>query len=52
MAQFATKSIVSKYKGVQRVMFGGSENILWSARICGTAKRGYKTEREAAKLLI
>ena len=49
MAQFATKSIVSKYKGVQGVMFGGSENILWSARICGTAKRGYKTEREAAK---
>ena len=49
MSKNTAKSIVSKYKGVQGVMFGGSENILWSARICGTAERGYKTEREAAK---
>ena len=48
MAQFATKSIVSKYKGVQGII-SGSGITYWSARICRTAERGYKTEREAAK---
>ena len=48
MAQFATKSIKSKYKGVQGLI-SGSGITYWSARICKTEKRGYKTEREAAK---
>ena len=48
MAQFTIKSIVSKYKGVQGVI-SGNGNTYWSARICRTEKRGYKTEREAAK---
>ena len=47
MARTATKSIVSKYKGVQGIT--GSGNTYWSARICSTEKRWYKTEREAAK---
>jgi len=47
MARTATKSIVSKYKGVQGITTSG--HTYWNARICGTEKRGYKTEREAAK---
>ncbi len=47
MAQTSIKSIVSKYKGVQGITISG--HTYWSARICSTEKRGYKTEREAAK---